>query len=340
MTGGLDALAHETGWDPADADYIVGTSAGSMMGALLASGVPPWFMVAHSAGETFEGVVDAHGRPAAEADRAAGAVFKLNGLWPPPIPPGSWRLALRSLARPDRHTPAAVLSGWLPRGIISTEPLREQVRRVTPRGWSPHPNLWIVACDYTTGRRIAFGRPGSPPAELPDAVAASCAIPGFYSPVEIGGRHYVDGGVYSASNLDLLRDEDLDLVICLNPTSTLHPLRAINPREWPTLLLRRQSGRRLGSEAKKMRARGMPVVLVQPVSADLQTMGRNLMSTGNRNRVIEVARRTVAEQLRQSPHRDLLRELPPGRHEKVRRPGGPPSQWPPLTELRRSTAAS
>jgi hypothetical protein len=72
LTGGLEAIARETGWDPATADYIVGTSAGSMIGSLCAAGVPPWFMVAHSAGEVFEGLVGADGRPAAEADRAAG----------------------------------------------------------------------------------------------------------------------------------------------------------------------------------------------------------------------------------------------------------------------------
>src|SRR5439155_15758561 len=64
LTGGLAALAEETGWDPASADYIVGTSAGSVMGSLVSAGVPPWFMVAHSAGETFNGLVDADGRPA------------------------------------------------------------------------------------------------------------------------------------------------------------------------------------------------------------------------------------------------------------------------------------
>src|SRR5918999_1252344 len=71
LTGGLEAIARETGWDPAGADYIVGTSAGSMMGSLLASGVPPWFMVAHSAGETFDGLVDAEGKPASNANRSA-----------------------------------------------------------------------------------------------------------------------------------------------------------------------------------------------------------------------------------------------------------------------------
>jgi NTE family protein len=50
LVGGMSALARETEWDPGSADHIVGTSAGSMVGALVAAGVPPWFMVAHSRG--------------------------------------------------------------------------------------------------------------------------------------------------------------------------------------------------------------------------------------------------------------------------------------------------
>src|SRR5215212_7131399 len=206
LTGGLDALAGETGWDPASADHVVGTSAGAMMGALCASGVPPWFMVAHSRGEVFPGIADARGRPAREADRSGGATFRPHRGLPRPGP-GSWTLLARTLRRPDRHTPAAALSAWLPRGLISTEPLSEQIRRVVPSGWSPHPNLWIVACDYASGRRVAFGREDAPPADLADAVAASCAIPGFYRPVTIAGRRYVDGGLWSTSNLDILRNE-------------------------------------------------------------------------------------------------------------------------------------
>jgi NTE family protein len=331
LTGGLDALAQQTGWDPASAERIVGTSAGAMLAGLLASGVPPWFMVAHSSGETFDGLLDAEGRPAAAADRSGGAVFRLH-RGPPPFGPGSLPLAIRSLLRPTRYTPTAALSGWLPRGFIDNEPLKDQIRRVAPRGWAPHPGLWIVACDYATGRRVAFGRPEAPPAALADAVAASCAIPGFYHPVEIDGRRYVDGGIYSTSNLDILRDEELDLVICLNPTSSLHPIRALDPREWGSLLMRRASGRRLGSEAKRLRARGVPVVLVQPTGEDLQTMSRNLMSTRNRNRVIEVARRTVAEQLAEPGNRELLAALPPGARERIERPAGPPSSWPTLLE--------
>jgi NTE family protein len=125
LVGGLHALATETGWDPGSAEYLVGTSAGAMIAGLSASGVPPWFMLAHSAGETAE-----------------------------------------SLARPYRYSPAAVLAGWLPQGLISSDPLKQTIRRVAGDGWPAHPNLWIMACDYETGRRVAFGRADAPPASL------------------------------------------------------------------------------------------------------------------------------------------------------------------------------
>src|SRR3954465_1167755 len=118
LTGGPEALARGAAWDPATADYVVGTSAGSMMGALLASGVPPWFMVAHSKGDSFEGLAGADGRPASTPPRAARAPFQLHQR-PPPIGPGSWRLIGNSLTAPLDHRPTALFAGWLPRGFIS-----------------------------------------------------------------------------------------------------------------------------------------------------------------------------------------------------------------------------
>jgi NTE family protein len=298
-----------------------------MIGALVACGVPPWFMVAHSAGESFQGLTDARGGESADADRSAGATFRLDrsgfGLGP-----GSWRLGVASLAHPFRYTPMAVVSGWLPRGIISTEPLKDTIRRASSDDWAPHPNYWVIAVDYTTGRRVAFGRPGSPPAKLPDAVAASCAIPGFYCSVEIGGRRYVDGGVYSPSNLDVLRAEPVDLVIALNPMSSLDVSPPRNVRERLALGMREAAGRRLGHEAKRLRAAGIEVVLIQPTAEDLEVMGGNLMSSRRRHEVIETATQTVTKQLRESALGGQLSNLPAGDPRLVRRPHGPPSTWP------------
>lgn len=331
LTGGLQALASETGWDPMEATRIVGTSAGSMIGSIVASGTPIWFMVAHSAGETIDGLTDSQGRPASEADRSAGATFKLAKALPP-IGPGSVELALRTSRSPFSYPPATVAAGWLPRGFISTEPLKDIVRRSSGDGWSPHPGMRVIACDYATGRRTVFGRPGSPDATLADAVAASCAIPGFYHPVSISGRRYVDGGMYSTSNLDILRDAHMDMVICLNPTSSLHPTRAWNPLEWGARAVRGASGRRLGAEARTMRERGTGVVLIQPQREDLEAMGRNLMSRKNQHRTIEVAMETVKRQLDAPENAELLAKLPKAkRPEKIHRPQGPPSEWPSLS---------
>jgi NTE family protein len=319
LCGALAAIAEETGWDPGSADYLVGTSAGSMMAALLGAGVPPWLMVAHSAGEALDGMVDARGRPIADVDRSAGAVFRLHrGL--PRIGPGSPRLALKTLVAGRRHSASARLAGWLPMGVISTEPLQKTVRRAVPRGWAPHPHLWIVACDYATGRRVVFGREDAPRADLAKAVAASCAIPGFYRPVEIAGRLYVDGGMHSTSNLDVLAGLGLDLVICLNPMSTLAGLKPTWPHQHFAGLIRRDAGRRLGREAKLLKAEGVRTVLIQPVAADLEVMGYNLMSRRRRHQVIARAKATVAEQLREPGLKSLLRGLPPGAPEKIRRP--------------------
>jgi NTE family protein len=329
LTGALHALARETEWDPGSADYVVGTSAGAMIGALLAAGVPPWFMVAHSRGESFEGLTGPDGRPAAEADRAAGAIFRLHrGL--PGIGPGSLRMAFTALSNPLRHTPLQLLAGWLPAGLVSTEPLKDVIGRAVPGRWVEHPNFWAVACDYRSGRRIPFGRAGGPQVPVADAVAASCAIPGFYRPVEIDGRRYVDGGVCSASSVDLLAGRGLDLVICLNPLSG-SPGTPLDPRDWLGALSRRTNARRLAHETRKVRGLGTEVVTIEPTPDDLEAMGRNMMSVKRRRQVIETAERTVLAQLRRPQIRAALSDLPAGEPHRIRRPPGPPSSWPPIT---------
>ena len=325
LIGALEAVAAETGWDPGSADRIVGTSAGSIVAALVACGVPPWLMVAHSSGEALDGMTDANGEPVMDSGHWAGAGIRIH-RGPPALGPGSWRLALASLARPYRHSPAVLLAGVLPDGPVSTAPIRETMRHVCPHGWAPHPGFWAMAVDYANGRRVAFGREDAPAAELADAVASSCAIPGFYRSVRIDGRRYVDGGVHSTSNLDVVADERLDLVICLNPTSSLHASNLRTLGERLALGLRQA----LGAEAEGVRRAGAEVVLIQPTVHDLDVMGINLMSRGRRREVVETAVRTVTDHLRESPVGERLARLPAGTPALVRRPPGPPASWPDL----------
>jgi NTE family protein len=300
LIGALEALEAETGWCPANAERIVGTSAGSVVGALTSAGLPPAYMAAYASGRSLEEFANLEQAIAADVDeieRETPDRFRLQ-LAMPPIGPGSWRMALSTLRNPLRHPPAAVLGGWLPRGVVSTAPIRRLVDRFVPDGWPEGDTLRIVACDYRTGRRVCFGSDDAPHAELADAVAASCAIPAFYHPVSIGGRRYVDGGLCSVSNLDLLSGEDLDVAICLNPMSSPANVRALTPAARLGAVMRDAAGRRLRHEASKLEARGTEVVLIEPSADDLAVMGTNLMSRRRRSEVTEQAQRSVARELR------------------------------------------
>jgi NTE family protein len=173
-----------------------------------------------------------------------------------------------------------------------------------------------------------FGRDDAPPAQLSEAVAASCAVPGIYRPVRIAGRTYVDGGAWSPSKLDCVARAGLDLVLCLNPLSTLPEELARGGRGALRGGLRRATGRRLGWEAHRLEERGTAVVTLQPVLADLAVMGGNLMSATRRHRVLETAQRTVAAQLRSTDLPRLLAEQPRVPEHRLRRPPGPVETWP------------
>ena len=219
-----------------------------------------------------------------------------------------------------------MLAGWLPRGFVSIAPISELVETFVGAQWPDHPGFWAIAADYRTGRCVAFGREDAPPATPAQAVAASCAIPGFYHPVSIAGRRYVGGGICSLSNLDLLAGRGLDLVVCLNPTSSLARAAGGTPAERVGALMRGASGRRLGHEARKLRAEGTDVLLIQPTKDDVAVMGTNLMARGRRVDVLERSRRTTALALRALRGTDAVlpeRTPPRGRAAAAAVPAAP-----------------
>jgi NTE family protein len=300
LIGALEALESETGWSPSSADVITGTSAGSVIGALTAAGVGPSLMAAYASGGAADELAELEERGDRVAEQAGlgDMPYRLQRALPP-LGPGSWRMAVSTLLRPRSHAPSALMAGWIPRGFVSTRPISELIDRFVEDEWPGAPGQYrAIAADYGTGRRVAFGRGDAPPADVRDAVAASCAIPGFYHPVKIAGRRYIDGGVCSPSNLDLLCDEGLDLVVCLNPMSSLARVTPRTPAERVAAVARAQSGRRLGREAKKLRDQGTDVLILQPTAEDLAIMGTNFMARDRREQVVERAIRTTGRQLR------------------------------------------
>src|SRR5438034_10201255 len=170
LIGALEALQDETGWDPSTADAIVGTSAGSVVGALTAAGLPPAYMSAYVAGHEVDEIAEAARRAGQAAERVEQALesaraaghdgARLDGSGYrlaralPPIGPGSWRLALRTLVQPQRHSHAAKLCGWLPRGFVRTDPIGELIEAFVPGDWPDHDSYWAVAADYASGKRV------------------------------------------------------------------------------------------------------------------------------------------------------------------------------------------
>lgn len=310
LIGALHALHEATGFAPSTATHIIGTSAGSVVGALVAEGIPPALLVFHQRGGDVSAITDAFDGRIGDADEESRSFVQWTGTIPRPLL-GSPSLVLRTALQPWRYPVTTALTGWIGRGFLSTEEIGRLVRALVPSGWSSHPNLWLVALDYSGGHRVVFGREGSPRAHLDEAVQASCAIPGLYRPMRIGGRLYVDGGVWSPSNLDLLSDEstDLDLVIALNPMSSLQPGLPTTIVERIERRVRSASGRRLGREARRLRERGTEVLMIQPESEDLEAMGINLMDPNRRLQVLETAIETTTRRLRQPDALQALSRL-------------------------------
>jgi NTE family protein len=232
--------------------------------------------------------------------------------------PGSLGLSLSGLRRDTNWPLLRALSDLIPRGRVSTEPIVRTVRKAVPSGWPPHPNCWLAACDYASGEQVVFGRSGAPTADMAEAVAASCAIPGYFEPVEIGDRLYVDGGVHSMSNASLLRDQRLDLVVVLSPLSTRTSPRGWNPLERFEGAVRRAAARQLDAEVIQLLDAGTHVVVLEPTADDLAAIGHNVMNARRCLRVVEVALRTTTRQLR-SPGVQGLLGLLPGDRQRTRR---------------------
>ncbi len=293
--GALAAVQEEYGWDPREAEVLVGTSAGSVLAASLSGGIGVADLLAHQRGLDVPGI---------DYDHAAAG----NGRPPLPRPGiGSARGFLRSALHPRRVTPMMALSTVLPLGRGSLAPVGALVDSVVPDGqWAPHPQTWIVTMDFDSGRRVAFGRDGAPRAALRDAVMASCSIPGWYAPVSIAGRRYVDGGTCSPTSLDLVAPLGLDEVVVLSPMTSLRYDKPATVAGRVERQLRRLVTRRLVREVKKVAATGTRVTLLGPGRDDLETIGANLMDPTRRERVLETSLRTSRLALRDERARPVV----------------------------------
>lgn len=300
--GVLSLLAERLDRPLGDLDLVLGTSAGAVLGAALRCGMDLPELLAHQRGAD----------PATTPDRRPDELPELraieresgDGLPPVPLPwIGSPRLLATAAVAPCRVNPVVVASGLLPLGRARMTSIAAMVDVLQARGgsrehgWVPGRPLWVVAVDYDSGRRAVFGRAGAPAASVADAVLASCAIPGWFAPQEIGGRRYVDGGVASATSLALLARPGapvLDEVYVLAPMAGYDYDRPTDPVAVVERQVRRLLTRWLDAEVRAVRALGTRVTVLTPGPEDLRAMGGNLMNPRRRLQVLETALATSA----------------------------------------------
>ena len=302
--GVLSALEEATGWDPRTADVIVGTSAGAIIAALLRGGMSPRDLAARALGETLspEGakIASILGRPEpAPATESNGWWSLLGDAEPSQL--------LRAFRRPWEARLGTVVAAALPAGRVRTDHLVGGIRRLFAAEW-PARSLWINAVRLADGQRVTFGRAGAPAASVADAVAASCAIPGYYRPVEIDGVRHADGGAHSPTNADLLADEGLDLVLVSSPMSAGFDVFRPAPdgalRGYCRLLLRR--------EMAAVRATGTSILALEPGREDRALMGGDALDGAGRHGIIRQARTTVLAHFADPARRERLRMLSHG----------------------------
>jgi NTE family protein len=269
MWGYLGGAQGATGEDFRRAKQLIGTSAGSIVAARLAGGEDP------RRGEDrvrWDGEAEPDQRPGtlrAALERASRVSL---GAFSPLAAPAL------TAATPGGALARAALLARVPSGRIELDDLRS---RVGALGVRFDGRLRLVAVDRGSGRRVVFGDDGAPDASVADAVAASCAVPGLFAPVAIGEREYVDGGVWSPTNLDLARAGRGDRVLCLVPTAAMGTV--------PSLALRGlASGWRLATsvEAAAARRRGATVEIVAPDTGAASAMAPDLMNPARRARVL------------------------------------------------------
>jgi NTE family protein len=271
MMGVLAGIEDAAGIDMRDCESFVGTSAGSIVAAHLVSGNAP--RRPSSIGTELEvgrsGPARGLAVAAVTAARRAGqAALAASATFAP--------LAL-GVAAPGGAVVRALLLRGLPHPPDTLSQLREQVRRSGARFDG---RLRVATVDRRSGRRVVFGSPRAPNATVAEAVEASCTVPWLFAPVTIGGREYVDGGVWSPTNLDAAPAGRDTHVLCLNPTASLGTSSTL------LAVMRNVARSAVSVESLALRRRGAQVRTIAPNAECAAAMGSNFMDSEPRIRVL------------------------------------------------------
>jgi len=216
------------------------------------------------------------------------------------------------------------LSRAIPVGLFDNEPIRAYLHTIFSRPGRTDDfrklrrKLILVATDLDSGRAVRFGEPPFDHVPISTAVQASTALPGLYPPVEIDGRHYVDGVLLKTMHASVALDEGADLVLCVNPIVPVDTIRSVElgvmkrgrlaDRGLPAVLsqtfrtvIHSRIGIGLASYERKYADRD--VLVFEPGRDDYKMFFSNIFSFANRKAVVEHAYRSTRLKLWRNRHR-------------------------------------
>jgi len=233
------------GIDVIDANLIVGTSAGSVVGAQITSGFP---------------LKDLYARQLQPLEETKEKVVQLdmNELF---------RVFAAAIGAPDVQTARARI------GAVKTMPEEERLEIIASRlpvqEWPNKQRLVITSVDAQTGAWVTFDRDGG--VSLVLAVSASCAVPGVYPPVTIGEHRYIDGGVRSGTNADIAKGYQRVLVL----RAETFDASALDPQHTTPFVA-------FESEQAELEQAGSQVLVITPDEASAVARGPNPFDSSRR----------------------------------------------------------
>jgi predicted acylesterase/phospholipase RssA len=283
-----------------DFDIFVGTSAGSLVSAMLANGMSP--------SEMMQAIDDTHPEVRGIASRD---IFQINLLEfvtrLPRLPGVLWRNGRQLIPLTgDRSLIRLIwdLSALLPTGLYSSRALERYVEEVLTRPGCLNrfdhleKDLYIIATDLDSGERTVLGKGGKGVIPISKAVAASSAIPVLYKPVRIFGKEYVDGSLRGTASLDLAVESGAKLVVCINPLVPLNAKQLYGEDEHigdegvrtilnQVIRIVMHAGLRYHIKSLQRQHPDVDFILIEPQPDDQKMFDYDLMDYGNRLRAAE-----------------------------------------------------
>ena len=254
--GALRALdAAIEGFDPTRLEVYVGVSSGAFLAAGLVNGITTAEMYRiFITGDTDE----QRFQPRIFLQPALGEYLR-RAKSVPAIVLETWRELLMAPFGGPSPDLVGKLGGLVPTGIFDNAQIEAFLRKVfESRGRSNdfrklERRLYVVAVDIDNGEAVRFGGKDWDDVPISRAIQASSALPGLYPPVDIRGRHFVDGALRRTMHASVVLDHGIDLMFGINP---LVPFNASRAAE---------------DEDDKLARGGLPVVLSQTFRTLLQS---------------------------------------------------------------------